>query len=136
MDKRKKIIIALLLIITLQLVNYIIFQNYKGSIVINTSASWSINLPAWLFFCLTLLAFTLIFYLAHLCNPPWPYSLVILVAAGLSNLLDRFFYGGVVDYIDIKIWPVFNLADIIICGATVVFIWHFLFRQRPACNKH
>ena len=42
-----------------------------------------------------------------------------LISAGaVSNLLDRFFHSGkVVDFIDLHVWPVFNLADtFIVCG--------------------
>ena len=35
-----------------------------------------------------------------------------LVVAGITgNLIDRIFLGGVRDFIDLRIWPVFNLAD-------------------------
>lgn len=42
----------------------------------------------------------------------------------ISNLLDRFKYGYVVDYIDLKYFTVFNLADMMIVGG-VCFILLF-----------
>lgn len=48
-------------------------------------------------------------------------NLTFLIAGGLlfggalSNFYDRITLGFVVDYLDIRIWPVFNLAD---CGIT------------------
>jgi len=37
---------------------------------------------------------------------------VLLVVAGLlGNLIDRVFRGYVVDFVDLRFWPVFNLAD-------------------------
>ncbi len=44
-------------------------------------------------------------------------NIFFLVACGLiiggafSNLYDRVFLGFVVDYIDVRVWPVFNLSD-------------------------
>ena len=35
-----------------------------------------------------------------------------LVAAGaIGNLIDRFCFGYVIDFLDFRIWPVFNIAD-------------------------
>lgn len=40
--------------------------------------------------------------------------LTLIIIGGYSNLFDRIFYQGVVDYLSIWYWPVFNLADIYI----------------------
>lgn len=50
----------------------------------------------------------------------WP--LMIISAATLSNLLDRLFYGGVVDYIKIFSWPYFNIADVAIIVGFIFII--------------
>jgi len=46
--------------------------------------------------------------------------------AAVSNLIDRIFLGGVVDYLSITIynftWPTFNLADCLIVVACIIFI--------------
>ncbi len=51
---------------------------------------------------------------------------VALVAGGaVGNLLDRMRLGHVVDYIDVHVWPVFNLADAaIVIGAAVLLVAH------------
>ena len=48
------------------------------------------------------------------------YALVL--GGALSNLWDRIFFGGVIDYIDVGFWPVFNLADASISAGAVVLI--------------
>jgi signal peptidase II len=44
-----------------------------------------------------------------------------------GNLFDRLWRGGVVDYIDLKVWPVFNLADMAIVGGGVIGCAAFFF---------
>ncbi len=46
-----------------------------------------------------------------------------LVAGGaLGNLADRLLYGAVTDFIDFKIWPVFNVADSAITAGIVLLL--------------
>ena len=39
----------------------------------------------------------------------------LVIAGALGNLADRVRYGYVVDFIDFRVWPVFNIADTSIC---------------------
>ncbi len=55
-----------------------------------------------------------------------------LVAAGAAgNLYDRLRYGYVVDFIDFRVWPVFNVADTAICCGMAALIL-FFFRKKEA----
>jgi signal peptidase II len=38
-------------------------------------------------------------------------SLAFILAGALGNLIDRLRLGCVVDFLDFRIWPVFNIAD-------------------------
>ena len=61
---------------------------------------------------------------------PFMYIPLTLVLGGaVGNLIDRVRVDGrVIDFIDFKIWPVFNFADsAIVCGMLVLLI-HVLFR--------
>lgn len=39
----------------------------------------------------------------------------LVIAGAASNLYDRLRYGYVIDFLDFRIWPVFNLGDASIC---------------------
>lgn len=55
-------------------------------------------------------------------NPRIPKLAVALaLSGGISNIIDRLVFGCVTDFIDLRIWPVFNLADImIVCGSALI----------------
>ena len=49
-------------------------------------------------------------------------ALAIILGGALGNLLDRLRLGYVIDFLDFRIWPVFNLADmaIVVGGGLLV----------------
>ena len=50
----------------------------------------------------------------------------LLLGGAVGNLADRIQSGLVVDFLDFRIWPVFNIADIAICagaGMLIFDIW-------------
>ena len=49
-------------------------------------------------------------------------SLILIISGGLSNFIDRLHYGCVIDFIDLKFWPVFNLADVYITIGAIALI--------------
>ncbi len=56
----------------------------------------------------------------------WAIPLGMVLGGGLGNAADRVFRdtgGGVVDFIDLHVWPLFNVADMsIVLGALVILI--------------
>ena len=46
----------------------------------------------------------------------------IFLGGVLGNMLDRILRGYVIDFIDFKVWPVFNLADTAISIAAIVLL--------------
>lgn len=45
---------------------------------------------------------------------------LLIVTGAISNTVDRFIYGGVIDYIKIWFIPIFNLADVAIVVSMVI----------------
>ena len=54
----------------------------------------------------------------------WAPALGLVLGGGLGNAIDRAFRdtsGAVVDFIDLHVWPVFNIADMaIVCGSLAI----------------
>ncbi len=66
----------------------------------------------------------------HATRPATAVALGLVLGGAIGNLIDRafragdgFLGGGVVDFIDLQWWPVFNLADsAIVVGAVLLFV--------------
>ena len=50
-------------------------------------------------------------------------SMSLLLGGAVGNLIDRMRYGYVVDFLDFRIWPVFNVADISLVAGIFFFIY-------------
>lgn len=49
-----------------------------------------------------------------------PLAISFILGGSAGNLTDRMRHGAVIDFIDFKIWPIFNVADVAItCGAVL-----------------
>ena len=58
------------------------------------------------------------------------FSLALILGGGIGNLIDRVLNGYVVDFIDIHIIPVFNVADIGITVGCILFAIAVLFSKK------
>ena len=61
--------------------------------------------------------------------------LALICSGAIGNLIDRFRFGGVVDFIDFHMgdwhWPAFNIADSSICvGAVMLIVYSFVIKGR------
>jgi signal peptidase II len=62
--------------------------------------------------CVVVAAYAVLGGLAGTPRRRLPLGLVL--GGALGNLLDRVRTGGVVDFVDLRVWPVFNIADVAI----------------------
>jgi len=53
-------------------------------------------------------------------------GLGLVVGGALGNLVDRLRHGMVVDFLDFRVWPVFNLADSAIVAGACLLAWEIL----------
>ncbi len=53
-------------------------------------------------------------------------SLYLILGGALGNLIDRLLFGYVIDFLDFRVWPVFNIADSAITIGAVLLGWCIL----------
>lgn len=68
------------------------------------------------------------------------FALALILGGAIGNLIDRFLYGQVVDFIDIGIrqarWPVFNVADSAVSIGMIILVSVMLFdREKKAVEE-
>ena len=47
----------------------------------------------------------------------------LILAGAIGNLIDRILFGHVIDFIDLRVWPVFNTADSAITIGTIIILF-------------
>lgn len=139
-------LIALAILIIDQLSKYLVLKNFqpeqslpiiKGifhiSLVCNRGVAFGLfsgKGPSliWIFYlCIIVIVFALIFYKKFFPKRKSNQIFLSLILAGaVGNLIDRIRFGCVVDFLDFRIWPVFNLADSAITIGTVLLILQML----------
>jgi signal peptidase II len=103
----------------------------------NTGAAFSFLPQAATFFLIfNLLAIAVPFawYRALILQRPlFQVACGLITGGALGNVLDRLQYGKVVDFLDVRFWPVFNLADSCIFVGAFLFAVVLLFGSRKPC---
>ena len=94
--------------------------------ITNNGAGFSImqNMNMLLVIISIIALIALIYFYKHVPK----FSFILLLSGIIGNLIDRISYGSVIDFINFKFWPVFNIADsLIFIGVTYWII--ILFRE-------
>ena len=63
-------------------------------------------------------------------HPVLPVALGLVIGGSLSNLLDRVRLGYVTDFLDLRYWPAFNLADSFIVIGVGILLAALVFAER------
>ncbi len=57
--------------------------------------------------------------------------LTFIIAGAIGNIIDRFYFGAVVDFIDVHVlgyhWPAFNIADAFISIGAILLFFNMIF---------
>ncbi|MDO4539532.1 MAG: signal peptidase II [Syntrophomonadaceae bacterium] len=89
-----------------------------------------------LFFVVGALVLAACVYYNQRCEPSRleQFALGLVCGGAVGNLIDRALYGGVVDFISVGWWPVFNVADsAIVVGALLIAV--FALRDMAGENR-
>jgi signal peptidase II len=69
-------------------------------------------------------------------HPVLPVALGLLIGGSCSNLLDRLRLGHVTDFLDLRWWPAFNLADsFIVMGVGILLVALVSAERQPRVRR-
>ncbi|MBV2235167.1 MAG: signal peptidase II [Sterolibacterium sp.] len=143
---RKWLLLALLIIVLDQLTKIVVVAHFQlGEVrtitsffdlvlVYNPGAAFSFLADAggwqrWFFTGLAFVICSWLFFLLrqHAQERLMPLAIALVMGGALGNVIDRFAYGAVVDFLSFHIdkyyWPAFNVADSGITVGAMLIIW-------------
>jgi len=135
MFKDNKTILFAFLILADQLSKYLI-RHSSGFYICNEGIAFSLELHPIFFWIIWIIIIAIVssqifnfqfsifnqFSINKLSNFKF-LGLILILSGATSNILDRLYFGCIIDFIDLKFWPVFNLADtFIVLGVIVVIL--------------
>lgn len=106
--------------------------NFFVNLQCNQQIAWGIQIsplafyPVWLAITLFIL---LLFLKSKSLKEQLP--LLLILSGALGNMIDRLVRGCVIDFIDFKFWPIFNLADVYITAGIILLIIQLLKNRKP-----
>ena len=144
----KVLSVSSLVLIVDRLTKYILFRNlsegesvrvipglFHITLVLNSGAAFGLFKGRSVFFMVST-ALVIVFICLYVIRGGYK-DLLTLTALGLilggaaGNLIDRVLFGYVIDFLDFRIWPVFNIADAsITIGASILAIRLICFRNQ------
>jgi len=141
------VLIASLVIITDRLAKFLVFTNFfEGqsvpvipkifhlTLVLNTGAAFGLLKNRNEFFIISsfaVAALIVAYVFFGKCKDLVMLSALGLILGGaLGNLTDRLLFGYIIDFLDFRVWPVFNIADSAITVGSFILILRLFFDKR------
>ncbi len=90
-----------------------------------------------LFIFTSIFAIILVYYSLkkNIQQKTYTVSLTLILGGALGNLIDRLFFGYVIDFLDFRIWPVFNIADSAVTIGAILLGWSVFKRTENRKQK-
>ncbi len=110
----KKFFIIAAIIVVLDQITKILFTNKHFGIInytTNTGAAFSLFQGYTFFLAIISILIAIFIYFLAKKNKNLQIPLAFIFGGAVGNLIDRLFLGHVRDFIDLQVWPIFNIAD-------------------------
>jgi len=109
----------------------------------NPGMAFGIEVGGQLFFTLFALLATVVILIyiirARHEKPSLRIALALILGGAIGNLIDRFLYGKVVDFVDVGVgaarWPIFNVADSAVTVGMIILIGLVVFNRNSDASK-
>ena len=135
---------VILIIVLDQLIKYLVVNNmFLGesipviphllhlTYILNPGAAFGILENQRLFFILIaiILILAIVYFYSKIIklNKLFQLGIAMLFSGAIGNMIDRIFIGKVVDYIDFRIWPIFNVADMALVIGLLYIAYRLIF---------
>jgi signal peptidase II len=120
---RSRAIFLFLALLSIDQISKYIIRHHSGFYICNANISFGLKMPVSIFFLTWLFIFTILTVSLLKKNPANTTFLLLILSGAISNMLDRIAVGCIIDFIDLKFWPVFNLADMFITTGVIMLIY-------------
>ena len=95
--------------------------------VYNTGASFSIlKGQVWFFILFAFVVIIAILYYYKKIPAHYKVYVALILGGTIGNLVDRIQYHHVIDFIDFRIWPIFNIADTAVVIGAIGLIYYIV----------
>jgi signal peptidase II len=132
----KKIILPIFIILFDQITKFLVekYLYFKQISIIdnvllftylqNRGGAWGIfnDIPLLFIVLIPIIVIGLFLYAMRSKNKIEVVSVSMIIGGALGNYIDRLIRGYVVDFIDFRVWPVFNVADIFVVVGGLLLI--------------
>ena len=126
---KKLIIIALIIGLLDQTTKYTLKDlNFKYfTFTTNTGAAFGIfQNYNFVFILISLIViFSLLYYYQNYTKK-YLIAFGLILGGAIGNLVDRLIFGHVIDFIDLKFWPIFNIADSAVTIGFIILLYQIL----------
>lgn len=129
MNKYKWIILSLTLIFADQLSKWIILRFFGDLAFFNMGSAFSLPIPLIFIYILTAFFVCAIILVKATQSSRHDFIFAMLISGAIGNVIDRVRLGYVIDFIDLKVWPVFNFADIFLTLGALLFIYFYVIKK-------